>query len=105
MAMTITEGGQSPLGSGLRVVHGTLTGDASYAGSGGETVDFSTYFTGIPTVLCVSSSQFLPSYIPGTNATDGKILVRDRLVASLAEVTATTDLSATSFYFLAIGDK
>lgn len=86
------------------VVHrGTQTGQASYT-TGGQTLDLSSVFSGIPQVACDVQAivNMAARYVPGTNASDGKIAL---LVPSTgAEVANTTNVSAQTVQYIAKGE-
>jgi hypothetical protein len=100
---------RTTLGDLKRAVIDTL-GPASYD-TGGSLIDLSATFPskvlGV-TVIAVSphaSDKYYVTFIPG--ASDGpalgKLKIRDLSAASDAEVSSTTDLSATTFRIEAIG--
>lgn len=97
-------------------------GPASYATNGSE-LDLSSdstdglgnaydAFSEVYTVLLsgvasgvVASSKYRAAFVPGTSgaAATGKVKLHDITAASGAEVTNTTDLSGTTFYFVVMG--
>lgn len=74
---------------------------SSYA-TAGDTLDLSSYITGVPTgVLCFTSTNgYLLTYVAGTTAANGKVKA---FSAEGVQVTAATDLSAETFFMIVLG--
>lgn len=88
--------------SKTKTVAGSQTGQASYT-TGGQTLDLSADFDAIPRVMCspVAVGDFIARYVPGTNASDGKIAL---IVPSTGvEVANTTNVSAQTIAYIAHG--
>lgn len=104
MAITATAGRQGKTVGNLLIQTYDCTCDTQYA-TGGDTLDLSSQFTTIDTVICTrdnGSSTYVFNYSAGTDASDGTVELND-MAASGAEVTATTDVSNITFRAIVIG--
>ena len=104
MAVTATASRQGQTVGNLKIQTYDCTMDSSYA-TGGDTIDLSSEFTTIDTVVAQrdeGSSTYVFNYSPGSDASDGLIEVND-MANSGAEVTATTDLSNITLRVVVIG--
>lgn len=110
MAVTITISTENPLGaqdgSGELTLRGTVTFDSSYAGSGGETVDLSTYLasTSSPTVIFGGDDGYVIQHNRGTAAAGKAVVYKSAgSVAAMTEATAAISLSDVISPFIALG--
>jgi hypothetical protein len=103
MAVTIDVTSGCELGSGERMIRGSITFDSSYP-TGGETVDLSTYLSGSPTVIVNGLGGYVAQHDGGTAAA-GKVLLYEAGAdaAALDEFGNAADASAIVCPFVAIG--
>lgn len=101
---------RSEVNNGVKTVVVEVTGTASYD-TGGSVADLSSHFSSKvygAKLLAVSphaSGKYRPSFIPGSSyaVATGKVKLYDITANPGAEVTSTTDLSATTFTFEVTG--
>lgn len=94
MALTTTLVNITDDGFGVRTATFNVAFDSSYAGSGGETFDISTWYQGSPT--CVGTSNTAGYVVQHNNGTAaaGKLIVFEQDAGGvMGEVAGATDLS------------
>lgn len=85
-----------------KTIQGDQTGQASYT-TGGQTLDLSGSFSAIPNVVCdpTTVADIMARYIPGTNASDGKIALI--VISTGAEAANASNQSGVTVQYIARG--